>query len=262
MIGSRSWKIRPQVLAPLKRLFANANRQDAYSSIVVDHLKSAFVGADKVGIICIYFEYSHREEQTVANLMGSVLQQLVQRRGVLDDDIKTKYDDYTSPSVEECYSFILTQIEDLNSVYIVLDALDECSEDPRLKFLSKLKCLLPKVNIFMTSRFGTLVPRGFQQVKKLPIRVDEEDIRKYVKIRLEDETDMIRLGDFLEDDPLLETAIIQEVPKKAKGMCVFQVYKFLLIQILINVLFKVFISPIAHGLSVGKRGCRIRLDGS
>jgi hypothetical protein len=51
---------------------------------VVDYLRSKFL----IGILNIFFRYDNEKKQTVMEIMGNILEQLVQRRGAIDPDIK------------------------------------------------------------------------------------------------------------------------------------------------------------------------------
>ena len=193
----------------------------------MDHLKSKFIAQETVGIVCLYFKYGEKN-QTLLNLMGSILQQLVRRRGTLNDKIKAMHDSHTAdkiqPSLSMYLSHIQGQMETLQRVYIVADALDECLDDTRFKFLDAMNELPAKANIFLTSRDDIHVkPRLRREIVELPIRASDEDLKRYVAGHLlSEKINPGRLGHHLQNQPSLEEDIIRNVTEKANGMYVFE----------------------------------------
>ena len=77
-------------------------------------------------------------QQTVTEITGSILQQLVQRRGAVDPDIKALYDSHTTknikPTTNAYFSLIEKQMQKLGRVFLVVNTLDECPETKRREF--------------------------------------------------------------------------------------------------------------------------------
>jgi hypothetical protein len=67
---------------------------------VVYHLRSKVLAQGTIGILNIFFRYDNEEKQTVMEIMGNILQQLVQRRGAIDSDIKANYGSCTRRGIE------------------------------------------------------------------------------------------------------------------------------------------------------------------
>ena len=51
-----------------------------------------FKGNDKVAISYIYLNYKEQHEQTIANLIASILKQMVQDRPMISDSVKALYE--------------------------------------------------------------------------------------------------------------------------------------------------------------------------
>jgi hypothetical protein len=73
-----------------------------------------------------------------------------------------------------------------SKVFIVVDALDESTEDhgTRAKLLTALRTLPGMVNLMFTSRDLLSIARQFQGTKCLHILAHGEDLRKYVQGRI------------------------------------------------------------------------------
>src|SRR2546421_2760405 len=72
------------------RLYCTQNLTNDSRSRIVNHLIQSFQQED-IGIAGVYFSYKGQEDQTVVNLIASLLQQLVQRNHVIPDEIKSTY---------------------------------------------------------------------------------------------------------------------------------------------------------------------------
>lgn len=189
----------------------------------MDHLRSKYLAQETVGIVHLYFRYDDEKQQTVKEMTGSILQQLVQRRGAVDSDIKAIYDSYTAkdikPTTNAYVGLIEKQMEKLERFFLVVDALDECPENKRREFFRVLNRLPPMVNIFLTSRDDTKVyPYITREIQELVIRASDDDVKNYVQSRLEEEIDSPRLGYHLLEQPSLREDIVRDVAQKADGM--------------------------------------------
>jgi hypothetical protein len=175
---------------------------------------------DDVGIAVIYCNY--KEEQLTNNLFGSILQQLVQRRGHLSDSIRSVYNNHinrqTRPSTSEYSRLLETEVESFSKVFVVLDALDECAEgnERRHTLLSELRKAQPHVRLLITSRpHVTDVPCYFEDYATLEVHAHDEDIETYVDRRIMGHD---RLRGFVQKEPLLREQIIQTIRDNVKGM--------------------------------------------
>ncbi len=193
---------------------------------MVDHLRSQFLAQKTVGIAYLYFRYDDEKSQVLTDLMGSIVQQLAQRRGILDPYIKAMYETHTAnrgrPTVDIYRNIIAAQMEKLDKIYIVADALDECPEIRRRDFLLEINRLASKANIFLTSRDNTNVKQYFAgDMEELIIRATDDDVQRYVEGRLTlEKISPLLLGYHLQAESSLEDDILRSVVKKANGMCV------------------------------------------
>jgi hypothetical protein len=172
-------------------------------------------------VLCIYCDYHRPGEGTVSNLIASLLKQLVQERGILSEDIKSFYNRYYGrgalPTLDTYMTTLRSEIEAYSKVFIVVDALDECSEydGTRADLLQALKHLARTVSLMVTSRpLGSIV-RYFQEDKCLQIHANDQDVRKYVEARIPRER---RLARQVKDYPVLKDTIVNKIVANVRGM--------------------------------------------
>jgi len=150
-----------------------------------------------------------------------MLQQLAQRRPHLSNEIQCLYDTHiskgTRPKVSEITQALQAEIRGLSNLFVVVDALDECSqsEDKRDQFLDELQKLTTS-QVLITSRpHISNIPEYFDDVSSLEILATDDDIKIYIKERISKQN---RLKLFLQEEPALRDAIIDGIIKNVRGM--------------------------------------------
>jgi hypothetical protein len=105
-------------------------------SIVIDYLKHSIERED-VAIIYIYCSYKEKDDQTAANLIASLLQQLVQISPVVSGEILSLYDYHTKngtrPALGELSRLLQLESRRFSKVFVLIDALDECPESSYIR---------------------------------------------------------------------------------------------------------------------------------
>ena len=188
----------------------------------MDYLEQSFRGED-VAIAYVYCSYKELEDQTDVNLIASLLQQLAQRRSFISDDVSSLYyrhiEKRTRPTLGEWSKLLNSEVNRFSKVFIVIDALDECSESngTRDSFLVEVRKLQPAVHLFVTSRHTGSIGREFETVSRLEIYARDADVRKYLEHRIANEPQLLR---HTKKDPTLRETIINSLLEKAKGMYV------------------------------------------
>ena len=190
------------------------------ASTVVNYLEQNFIQTD-VGIAYIFFNYKE-QEQTFINLISSLLRQLMQQEGKIPEDIiglhRSHSNKGTRPSVAEYSKLLQSKVMALSTVFIIVDALDECDEGKtRVGFLAELRNLLPHIRLLVTSRPLVSIERSFEDDARLEIRAHDEDVKRYLRARIQKEP---RLIQHVKADPTLEEQIITIITEKAQGMFV------------------------------------------
>ena len=188
--------------------------------MVVDHLQTIFKGKN-VATACIYCDYKAKGEQTAPNLLASLLKQIVQDCSTLSGNLKPLYDDYNKrkshPAPEDVSIALQSEIATFSRMFIVVDALDECTEEgsTRADLLDELRSLPNKVNLMVTSRNIPAIKREFEGVKSLEIHATDADVVRYITSRLQREH---RLARHVKADPVLHDTVVNAILDKAKGM--------------------------------------------
>ncbi|KAK6514396.1 hypothetical protein TWF506_008791 [Arthrobotrys conoides] len=163
------------------------------TSIVVDHLLQSFGNTSAAGIAYIYFNF--KNEQTIHNILASLLKQLARRQYSLPTAVKELHERYkgnkTWPPTNDIAKALQSVAAMYSRVFIVVDALDECqgSDYCRNNFLSVLFCLYTEcgINIFATSRHIQEIIEQFKLYgcTTLEIRAHDEDLRAYLDSQIE-----------------------------------------------------------------------------
>src|ERR1700722_14718144 len=184
-------------------------------SIVVNHLQTLSEENESVATTCIYCNYKEQAEQTVPNLVASLLRQIVQGRRAISDDVKSLFERHhrqsTRPTLDQLTDVLILEIRMRSKVFIVVDALDECREDDatRALLLQVLRSFPLQVNLMVTSRDLPSIGRDFEGAKRLHIRAKDDDMRIYIEGR-------IALGP--RHLKHLQEAIANKIVENARGM--------------------------------------------
>jgi len=185
----------------------------------VNYLERSLERKD-VAIAYVYCSYKEQVDQTAANLIASLLQQLVHRRPTISNEIALLYQNCfrkrTRPTLSEWSKLLQSEVNHFSKVFILIDALDECPEGiVREIFLDQILELQPSTQLFVTSRHCLTINREFESATRIEIYASDKDIRRYLGCRIEREH---RLKRHVEADPLLRNQIINTIAEKAKGM--------------------------------------------
>ena len=112
-----------------------------------------------MAVLYLYLNHKETNLQTIPNLISSLLKQLVQGRDFqnLSNSVKELFEKSKGemrPGITDVLNVLRSEtLANFNRVYIVVDALDELSEDDRPRLLSHLENILPeKISLAVTSR--------------------------------------------------------------------------------------------------------------
>jgi Cdc6-like AAA superfamily ATPase len=162
------------------------------TSIVVEHLWIKFQKDLSVGMAYLYCNFQRQHEQKQADLLMSLLKQLVQERNPMPETLRSLYnrheDKRSRPSLDEILKELYSVVRLYSKVFIIVDALDECqvSEDGRSQLLRNLFNLQSQAhaNIFATSRFIPEIEFQFERCIRKEIRAQHDDILRYLDGRI------------------------------------------------------------------------------
>lgn len=189
------------------------------TAIVVNRLNYIYAGNPTVGISYIYCNFRRQDEQKAEDLLLSLPKQFVQEQPFLPESVKTLHKRHnqkrTRPTFKEIQGALLSVVAHFSKVYIVVDALDECStsNSGREQFLSSIFDLQSRTgaNIFATSRISKDIAKRFENTLSLQIRANEEDVECYLDGQM-----LLLQSDILDDG--LRDKIRRDVVRAVDGM--------------------------------------------
>ena len=164
------------------------------SSLVVDKLCDK-AKEENIAVACFYVDFAAREEQSPANILGSLLKQIVGGLKTIPEEIKQTFQDHKKViggrglRVQEIVRMLQT-VTSLQRTFICVDALDECVEGHQPEVLDSLGQILeksPNTRIFLTSRLHIRdeVERYLTvRAAVLSIKPSNDDIVGYIRMRL------------------------------------------------------------------------------
>ncbi|KAF1970704.1 hypothetical protein BU23DRAFT_537789 [Bimuria novae-zelandiae CBS 107.79] len=189
------------------------------AAIAIDHLLKS-VQSSLVGVAYVYCNYKAQEEQDASSMLAAIVKQLVQGRPSMAEPVarlhKQHADRGTKPSLEEIFGALREVVAKYSTVYVVIDALDECrdSDGTRSQLLARLKDLQvgQDICIMATARFIPEIEAEFQTAMKLEIQASDEDVRRYIAGQTH------RLPRCIQRDPALQATIQDKLVEAVDGM--------------------------------------------
>jgi hypothetical protein len=183
-------------------------------------------------LLYFYFDFTDASKQTLHNVIQSLISQLYHKRkdtqNLLDSLFSSCDNGRRQPTCESLCKVFLQMINQAQKIYIVLDALDECStrkgpssEGLLLWIQSLLEQKQGNVCLLMTSRPEhdiELVLRNLAQSEEdivpLQSNVVDNDIRSYVHTRVREGNGLKRW----QSQPDVLNEIETQLMEKANGM--------------------------------------------
>ena len=169
------------------------------SSLVVDRLCDQIRGRN-IAVTWFFFDFAARKEQSVTNMLGSLLKQVVAGMPKVPEEISRAFQRERMalggrgprhPDMVKMLQIITSELP----TFVCIDALDECTAVHRVKLLDSLKQVLeksPRTRIFIIGRPHTraeIEKRLAGRVISVFVGPSRDDIIGYIRIRLDkDET--------------------------------------------------------------------------
>ncbi|RYP65432.1 hypothetical protein DL770_009008 [Monosporascus sp. CRB-9-2] len=140
------------------------------AAIAIDYLLGT-MQSNTIGVAYIYCNYKAQADQTAASLLAAILKQLAQARPDVAEPVAGLYNHHanrmTRPSLEEIISALQSVLTNYSSVYVVVDALDECAykDGTRSQLLAELH---------------GLQQNEFRSMPTLEVRASGTDVKRFV----------------------------------------------------------------------------------
>ena len=194
------------------------------SSLVIDRLCDQ-ARERNVAVACFYSDFAAQNEQSSTNMLGALLKQVVSRLEEVPGEIMRSYEDQMrviggrAPRLSDIVKMLQTTTSEKRT-FICVDALDECAEEHRVKFLNSLSQILqisPGTRVFVTGRphiQDEIASRLSTRVTTIRITPRRGDIITYVRSRLGEDTTPDAMDNSLEAD------ILRKIPQDISEMWV------------------------------------------
>lgn len=146
------------------------------------------------GVAFIYFSYSDLEEQKPTKVIACILKQLLSRKRHLPSVVESFYNSFNDkteiPGFHPLLDLLRTLSSEFSTIWILLDALDECEEGPRDEILSPLLELnRQSFRLFVTARpylkYTRSIQRSLETASRAQIVPDSFGLERYVRQRLQ-----------------------------------------------------------------------------
>ncbi|MCJ1394650.1 hypothetical protein MMC18_007530 [Xylographa bjoerkii] len=188
------------------------------TSVAVNYIEEN-TQRSKVAIAYVYCDYKDPKTQSEIQLLSSIIRQLAEQSKPLPPEVNAFRDKYAEkrrhPTADERISLMRTISEHFERTYVFVDALDECAETNRERFLRLTKSIEHFVSLFITSRPHLHLEKKFTNMSRLDIVARGSDIQTYLESEI-DRND--RLCELIAQDPNLKVDIIKRLNDKASGM--------------------------------------------
>jgi len=190
---------------------------------VVDKLCDQAKGGDIV-VACFYYDFLARQEQTITNVMGAILKQLV-CRGDIPVYLREAFQQGKMEvggrglRLADLMGMLRMAIASLPQVFICVDALDECLPKHLPELLKSLRDIVresPRVRIFLTGRphIGEDIQGCFPKAVAVLISPKTDDVRNYLQMRLDNDAEPQAMNNNLRAD------IIRIILERISDTCV------------------------------------------
>ncbi|RMJ18063.1 hypothetical protein CDV36_002267 [Fusarium kuroshium] len=177
--------------------------KSALATIIIRHIlqiRKEMAPERNIGLAYFYCDYANKE-QSALDYVGALLCQLISLSDEVSPEVATLYNDHkpgSSPSCPLLEGFELalgTEVGRFDSVYIIVDALDECRDDDegdshsctKARVLETFGKLGEKVHLLFTSREGhpptSLMDTGVP-IATMKVTATDQDIRTYVRAQI------------------------------------------------------------------------------
>jgi hypothetical protein len=156
------------------------------AAIAIDHLSR--LAQKDVGLAYLFCNYKTQLDQNLPSLLIALLKQLVRSRPDIAAPVTLLYDHHSKqqsrPSRDELFTALSTVCSNYTTVYIVVDALDECMDQDgvQTKLVKRLRELqtMTEVRLLFTSRFIPDIIEEFRSDPILEVRASKVDVTRFI----------------------------------------------------------------------------------
>ena len=177
---------------------------------------------ENIAVAVFYCDFLSQQEQSITNIMGALLRQLVAKGGIPDylrEAFQQAQEEIGGRGLRlaDLTGMLRVAIASLPRVFICVDALDECLPKGLPELLGSLRDITsPTTRIFLTGRPHVTedVQRYYTKAVVIPISPNTDDIRNYVELRLGRDSE----PEAMSND--LRAEIVRVILEKMSDLCV------------------------------------------
>ncbi|KAI9667659.1 MAG: hypothetical protein M1821_000476 [Bathelium mastoideum] len=190
------------------------------AAVAIEYLCRMTANPD-IGVAYLFCSYKAQVDQSVPNFLAALLKQLIQRQPDMAGPIMEIHEYHSKrgrrPSLDELIRELLSICSSFSVVYIIVDALDECSNQygvrrELISTLQSFQATRQDVQLLFTSRYIPEVAKDFQSSPSLEVRASEEDVRRFVKAQIP------RLPNCIQRDLDLRNDVQNKIAEAVDGM--------------------------------------------
>ena len=173
------------------------------SSLVIDKLCDQ-AREDDLVVAWLYCDYLAQQEQTIINIMGAILRQLLGRSGI-SKDLREAFREGRRPLLPDLVRILQIAIGSLSQVFICIDALDEFPRKDLPELLESLSNIVresPRTRMFLTGRplVKETIQRYFTKAVAILISPNQDEFRNYVEMKLDRDDEPEAMDKYLRAD--------------------------------------------------------------
>ncbi|MCJ1244382.1 hypothetical protein MMC30_001580 [Trapelia coarctata] len=189
-------------------------------SVTVNHLRRERAEESKsgIGIAVIYLKYNE-PEQTLDNILASLLKQLTQEHDSLPVALLKLYDRHqernTPPLLDEIFEALSLVIETYKEIFFIIDGLDECFDEVRWGIVERFQSFQPKLHLMITSRYLDSIAEELENFARFEIKANKVDIELFIDHQIRKNRNLRRI---VEKSPSLRQDMKVAVVETAANM--------------------------------------------
>lgn len=156
-------------------------------STVIEKIKFACHTQSNTDCVYFYFDFNDMRKQTIHGFLRSVLVQLCTCRQDFITNIQTLFDKCNrgrrQPNKNELVQILFALLKGPRQTYLLLDALDECTErGPMAQIVKKLISSFTNLNMLITSRLEQDINTELQDYVDIVISIQSSEVKGDVEI--------------------------------------------------------------------------------
>ena len=166
----------------------------------------------------VYLKYND-PQQTLTNILATLLKQLVQERSTLPSSVRKLYESYgdtgSPPTLNDVVAALVSLLDLFTETFFIIDALDECRNEVRWGLIEKLRELDSSLCIMIFSRFRGDINEELENFQRLEVKADKADIELFIDTQIQKNANLRRI---IAKCPSLRGDIKEGVVRTAKEM--------------------------------------------